>query len=132
MSENNEKRWEALIETTAKLQGRMIVIEEKMNDVNKILSAEFAKIFERLEPIEWHLQYEAEMPIEVDDHFIKLTANSNDDDDFVYIKVDAISGIYRIKDIEPYTKVFVGDGHVNVKETPEQIMKSLGYKKNEE
>ena len=65
-----------------------------------------------------------------DDKFIKLT---NYDEKPLYLLESAITGLRRIEHMEPkpYTRIHLSDGkQFSVMETPEEILESLGHKRN--
>lgn len=70
-----------------------------------------------------------EKEIEKTDSYIKLTGYNREP---LYVKMDCITRMRWIDDIDPYTRIYSAGGDFSVRETPEQIMESLGYKKNEE
>jgi len=64
------------------------------------------------------------------DGYITLTCKSSSNP--VYIKSISISGLKRIEDTVPYTEVMIAGGDIyRVSETPETILESLDYQKQE-
>ena len=90
-----------------------------------------AALQDRIERLESFFDLDAvdDTPICTDDHFIKLTGYDHKP---VFVKTDAITRLRLMDDTKPYTRIYTTGGDFSVWETPEQIMESLGYKKNEE
>ena len=69
-----------------------------------------------------------EKEIEKTDSYIKLTGYNHEP---LYVKMDCITRMRWIDDIDPYTRIYSAGGDFSVRETPEQIMESLGYRKEQ-
>ena len=69
-----------------------------------------------------------EKEIEKTDSYIKLTSYNHEP---IYVKMDCITRMRWIDDIDPYTRIYSLGGDFSVRETPEQIMESLGYRKEQ-
>ena len=69
-----------------------------------------------------------EKEIEKTDSYIKLTSYNHEP---LYVKMDCITRMRWIEDIDPYTRIYSSGGDFSVRETPEHIMESLGYRKEQ-
>lgn len=100
------------------------------DDAIQVFTKAFVSLRKRIEKLESIFDIDAvdDMPVCTDDHFIKLTGYNHEP---LYVKMDCITRMRWIDDIDPYTRIYSAGGDFSVRETPEQIMESLGYRKEQ-
>lgn len=100
------------------------------DDAIQVFTKAFVSLRKRVEKLESIFDLDAveDMPVCTDDHFIKLTGYDHKP---VFVKTDAIARLRLMDDTKPYTRIYTTGGDFSVWETPEQIMESLGYRKEQ-